>query len=299
MAREPLHNAWDTLVICYSTRSEDFARLDQLMELPTLGRRRRLPRWYERVARKFRRPTRLAAPTIALLIVASIAAAIGGGLLIASASQFPIVRRIALVVAVCGFVAITFKQARMRRRSSWSLVPRFERHRLAMQGIQGDQGLEHARSELRVRRERWEQHLRERPWLRRTLAASFMSNDWHWASWIPSMGMLLCLLLVNGWLPSLRSLPVTWMLPYGILACYLAPWVYARWKSAKVREKGCDVLMNSACPCCGYDLRGVPCGIVSAPEFGPRRCPECVLRWPLVPPKAPRSGEAEAGRALL
>ncbi len=203
MAREPLHNAWDTLVICYSTRSEDFARLDQLMELPTLGRRRRLPRWYERVARKFRRPTRLAAPTIALLIAGSNAAAIGGGILVARASQFPMTRRIALVVGVCLLVGVTFMQIRTRRRH-WSLVPRFDRHRLGVQALQGGQSLEQARAVLRERRERWEQHLRERPWLRRTLAASFASNDWHWASWVPSMGALLYLTLLNGWLPSLR-----------------------------------------------------------------------------------------------
>lgn len=43
------------------------------------------------------------------------------------------------------------------------------------------------------------------------------------------------------------------------------------------------------CPACSYDLTGVEAGI--GPElteefhFGPRRCPECGMHWPLVPPR--------------
>lgn len=67
--------------------------------------------------------------------------------------------------------------------------------------------------------------------------------------------------------------------------------VLSAWRNSR-RASLTRALKQRSCPDCGYDLRGTPRGIdpsVLGLDIGPRRCPECGARWPLLPPPAPTS----------
>lgn len=51
----------------------------------------------------------------------------------------------------------------------------------------------------------------------------------------------------------------------------------------RVRKRARNAIDHQACPDCGYDLRNLS-GPDTPHPVGPAACPECGVRWPLVPP---------------
>lgn len=59
-------------------------------------------------------------------------------------------------------------------------------------------------------------------------------------------------------------------------------------RRSSLHSRLASALSHRHCPDCGYSLRGVPSGLdpdlFDGPDPGPKRCPECGVAWPLLPP---------------
>jgi hypothetical protein len=114
---------------------------------------------------------------------------------------------------------------------------------------------------------------------------------------------VLCVLFGSGiWLawPSRNAEPVlTGMGACLALACAIGVWWLVitrrfrpRWRRTHFvilseQEHLADCLARRICPDCAYPLNSLPPAIDAIPErgleLGPRACPECGVKWPLVP----------------
>lgn len=292
MALVPSNDVWETLAYCYSTRRADAERVGAWLDLPAIGGRRRLAKWYERLARRVRKPTKLLVPTIVTAVVLSIGAMIGGGFLVAWLGQFQKVRwTFGIIGGVLLAYAIMKRPRARHRRARWALLPRVDRWRLAVQARQRGEVGEAARAELAMRRRMWEDALRKPPSLSRTVGIVFSRDDMNWVFGIFVLASTIMIVFASSagstQPPRPAFMHLMTMLSFAAMASYLLPWIAGWWTRRWLHRRAVRVLRESACPDCDYDLRGVPYGITAAPEFGPRRCPECMLRWPLVPPRAP------------
>lgn len=71
----------------------------------------------------------------------------------------------------------------------------------------------------------------------------------------------------------------------GMFGMIIASLVRASW----LRRRVAKLAKSRLCPDCGHDLNGTPAGIraelLGGVDVGPRRCVECGVAWPLVPPE--------------